>query len=68
MFCLTKIQQKGALHGKILEFFLHDTLKNDILNGKVNQKMTQSRPFFLKAIHFYEFSRRAGEVSPLPTS
>ena len=27
-FGLTKIQQKGALHGKILEFFLQDTLKN----------------------------------------
>ena len=30
--------------------------------------MTQSRPFFPKAIHFFEFSRRAGEASPLPTS
>ena len=31
--------------------------------------MTQSRPFFFpKAIHFFDFSRRAEEASPLPTS
>ena len=34
----------------------------------LTQRWTQSGPFFPKSGHFFRFSKRAGEASPLPPS
>ena len=41
-----KKSRKKAPQGKILEFFLLDTLKTTVLNGKFNQRMDTIRAFF----------------------
>ena len=59
---------KTAPQGKILEFFLLDTLKNNILNGEFNPEMDTIRAFFSQNQGtFYDFKKRAGEASLLPT-
>ena len=46
-------------------FFIVDTLKTTLLDGKFNPKI---RVFLSKIRTFFLFSKGAGEASPLPTS
>ena len=62
----SKIQDKRA-QGKILKFFLLDTLKTIFGMENLTQRWTQSGPFCPKSGHF-QFSKRAGEDSSLPLS
>ena len=57
--------EKRGLQGNILEFFLLDTLKIVFWIGKLAQKWTQPGPFFPKSGHYFQFSKRLGETSPL---
>ena len=53
---------------KIWEFFLLDTLKTIFWTENLTQRWMQSGFFFPKWGHFFRFSKRAGEASPLPFS
>ena len=48
-----KTQEEKALQGKILEFFLLDTLKSTFLMENLTQRWIQSGPFFPKSGHFF---------------
>ena len=52
--------------GNILKFFLLDTLKTTFSMKNLPQRWTQPGPFFPKSGHFFRFSKRIGEASPLP--
>ena len=49
--------------GKILEFFLLDTVKTTFRMKNLTQIWAQSGPFFPKLSTFFDFRKRAGEAS-----
>ena len=51
-----KNKKKKAPHGKILDFFLLDTLKNIFWMENLTQIWTQSRPFFPKSGQFFRIN------------
>ena len=61
----SKTTEKQALHWNILDFFLLDTLKITIRIENLTRWWTQSGSFFVESRHFFQFSKREGEVFPL---
>ena len=62
-----KNTRKEAPQGSILVFFLLGILKSTFWMDNLAQ-WSQSGPFFPKPRHFFRFSKRTGEASPLPPS
>ena len=61
---LSKSQEKRPCRGKFWNFFSY-TLKTTFLNGKFNLRMDTIRAFFSQNQGtFFDFQKRAGEVSP----
>ena len=65
---LPKTPVKETPQGNILESFLLNTLETTFWMENLTQRWKQSEPFFQKSGIFCRFSKRAGEVSPLPLS
>ena len=60
---------KKGLHGKILDFFLPDTVENYISNKKFNPTMDTIRSLFPNSGHLFRFSKSGrGDAPPHPTS
>ena len=57
--------RKTVTQGKMLKFFLLDTLKTAFWIVNLRQWWTRSRPFFLKTGHFFWCSKK-GKGRPLP--
>ena len=57
-----KNTRKKALQGNILEFFLLDTLKTTFWIENLTERWTQWGPFFPKAGHFFQFSKKGWGV------
>ena len=55
-----KTKEKEAPQGNIFEFFLLDTLKNYILNGKFNPKIDTIRAFLSKSGTFFSIFKKNG--------
>ena len=63
---MLKMQQRKVPQGSILEIFLLDPLKTTFWMENLSQRWKQSGLFIPKSRHLFQFSKRAGEASPLP--
>ena len=56
---LSKTHERKVTLGKILEFFLLDTVKTAFQMKTLSQRWTQLEPFFPKLGHFFQFPKKA---------
>ena len=63
---LSKTQEKEALQGNILEFFLQNSLKNTYGKENLTQRWTQSGPFFFKIRTLFLIFKRGRGNRPFP--
>ena len=61
-----KTQEKKALHGNIVEFFLLHTPKTTFWMENLTQRWTKSGYFFPKSMYFFYFHKRAVEITSSP--
>ena len=66
-WCTNRKGREGFVElGQFDKHFVKKTRKRGIEH--LTQRWTQSGSFFPKSGHFFQFSKRAGEASPLPPS